>query len=97
MLNTLLKVIEEVLLNLRSICVSFSEITALPIIDAMLRFAQSSNTQLSNLATIFLQVRNKMFYIEYLFLQQPNDLLDSCFSHYIPYFASLLPKLLNCA
>ncbi|KAI0242452.1 Armadillo repeat-containing protein 7 [Lamellibrachia satsuma] len=35
---------------------SKSEITSLPIIDAMMRFSSSNNTRLSNLATVFLQI-----------------------------------------
>lgn len=36
--------------------VVFSEITSLPVVECMLRFAACPNTRLSNLATVFLEV-----------------------------------------
>lgn len=36
---------------------SFLEITSLPVVECMLRFSQSKNKRLSNLAQVFLQVR----------------------------------------
>ena len=37
------------------VCVNFAEITGLPVVECMLRFAACPNPRLSNLATVFLE------------------------------------------
>ena len=43
-------------------CPMTSQITSLPIVDAMLRFSQSENVRLSNLASVFIQVSLTIYF-----------------------------------
>ena len=50
----------------------FPEITSEPVVDCMERFTTSSNARLSNLAKVFLQVKDSLYSIDLSEVKPPN-------------------------